>query len=269
MASNLSRRQQHELDYHQRRAADFAAEGAKPVTLTRFTSHRYRWWNAYWVILWRARAFDLRDKRVLVVGGGFGEDAIFLNLFGAGFVCSIDISAASTRIAAQKARVSGASVYFHVSMAKSLPFKDGSFDLVYLPDILHHVDIPHAIPEVVRVLKPDGLILANEPYTHSWVQSIRNSAFVSRVLYRRLVKLVYGTDTPYITEDERKLSEVDIRTIGKVATIVHKTWFLFVSGRIVSPNGKYLPIIDRIILSIPGFGHLLAGRVVFAARRRL
>ena len=75
-----SDRQRREIKYHRGHAAKYVAMASQPVTLTRLTSHRYRWWNAYWVNMWRARSENLPNRRVLVVGSGFGEDAITLDL---------------------------------------------------------------------------------------------------------------------------------------------------------------------------------------------
>ncbi len=50
------------------------------------------------------------------------------------------------------------------SSALNLPFADNSMDVVHSWDFLHHVpDVPKAISEIVRVLKPDGRYIALEP----------------------------------------------------------------------------------------------------------
>ena len=50
------------------------------------------------------------------------------------------------------------------SSALELPFADGAFDVVHSWDILHHVpDVPKAISEIRRVLKPGGRYVAFEP----------------------------------------------------------------------------------------------------------
>ena len=50
------------------------------------------------------------------------------------------------------------------SSALELPFEDNSFDVVHSWDFLHHVpDVPKAISEVSRVLKPGGRYVAVEP----------------------------------------------------------------------------------------------------------
>jgi SAM-dependent methyltransferase len=50
------------------------------------------------------------------------------------------------------------------SSALELPFEDNTFDVVHSWDFLHHVpDVPKAISEVRRVLKPNGRYVAVEP----------------------------------------------------------------------------------------------------------
>lgn len=56
------------------------------------------------------------------------------------------------------------------------------------------------------MLKSGGKVIAIERYTHSLMQRIRESRLVSSLLYHRIVRFIYGTDKPYITEDEHKIN---------------------------------------------------------------
>ena len=48
--------------------------------------------------------------------------------------------------------------------ANHLPFADGYFDALYMVDVVHHLEDVHAtMPEVFRVLKPGGQVIAYEP----------------------------------------------------------------------------------------------------------
>jgi ubiquinone/menaquinone biosynthesis C-methylase UbiE len=262
--AELSDRQQREIEYHRGRAAAHAHFATERVNLSAVTSAHYRWWNAYWVILRKAKNLGLTGKNVLVVGCGFGDDAIQLAYLGAS-IKAVDISAESVAIARQRADLSAAVVDFEVSPAEKLPYADETFDLVYLPDVVHHLDISAAMREVRRVLKPEGVVLGNEPYTHSWLQVIRQSRLVRESLYPRMVRRIYGTEKPYITVDERKLDQRDLRQIGHTLQITDKQYFLLVSGRLATST--FQAIVDRLILMIPFIGYFLAGRVVFYAQR--
>lgn len=52
-----------------------------------------------------------------------------------------------------------------IADAKNLPFKNNSFDIVILSDILEHVSDPEKVAkESIRVLKSKGLIISTVPY---------------------------------------------------------------------------------------------------------
>jgi ubiquinone/menaquinone biosynthesis C-methylase UbiE len=259
-------RQQREIEFFRDRAATHTHEASQRVTITHYTSDRYKWWNSYWAILWKARSLDLPHRRVLVVGSGFGGDAITLSLFGAKTVDAIDISEECCKIARHKSAISQASVQFYTSTAENLPFKDGSFDLVYLNDIVHHVNIPAAFREIRRVLQPGGWVLGNEPYTHPSLQAIRNSRVVREVLYPKMVKSIYGVRSGHITEDERKLEPYDLMQIEEVlGGISYIRYFNIMVSRLLRETSSLLPKVETLLLRLPIIGHYLAGRVVFAA----
>lgn len=52
---------------------------------------------------------------------------------------------------------------FRIMDANHLEFEDNSFDVVYGSGILHHLDFGRAVREIYRVLKPDGVIVFQEP----------------------------------------------------------------------------------------------------------
>ena len=270
---NLSDRQQREIAFFRRAATEDAAIADRPVNLEPARaprSWRTRWHpyvNAYWVILRKAKKLALPDKRVLVLGCGYGEDALQLAYLG-GRVSAADLSAETVAIARRRAQAQAffiVGIDFTVCPAERLPYADASFDLVYISDVAHHFDSPTAMREVRRVLKPAGLMLANEPYTHSWSQAIRQSRLVRERIYPRLVRLLYGRDRPYVTADERKLDQRDLRQIGEVLEITDMQYYSLFYARLT--RWQYQLIIDRAILMMPWAGYFLAGRVVFAGRR--
>lgn len=52
---------------------------------------------------------------------------------------------------------------FHLMDAHALAFDDDTFDVVYGSAILHHLDLPVALREIRRVLKPGGTVVFSEP----------------------------------------------------------------------------------------------------------
>ncbi len=108
------------------------------------------------------------------------------------------------------ARMAVTGINLKVMPAESLTYPDNFFDLVYFNDILHHVNIPAAVAETQRVLKPGGKMIANELYTHSILQKVRESRLVTSFFYPRMIRFIYGTDKPYITQDEHKINEHEL-----------------------------------------------------------
>jgi SAM-dependent methyltransferase len=87
----------------------------------------------------------------LAVCGGSGMDAELLARAGARVV-SADISLGASRRARERARRFGVELVPVVADAEDLPFADGSFDLVYVHDGLHHLQHPEAgLAEMARV----------------------------------------------------------------------------------------------------------------------
>lgn len=91
---------------------------------------------------------------------------------------------------------------------------------------------------------------------------------VDGFLYPRMQRFIYGTSKPYITSDERKLTEIDIRRIREVLGVIEMdTYFNFLVNRIVPDRYDMLARIDRLLLVLlRPIAPLLAGRVLFSGR---
>ena len=264
----LDGRQQRERAYH----ADFAkrqnSKADEPVAFDVIEPGPRRPWNGLWTTYDLLMAENLRGKRVMVPGCGFGDDAIRLTKLGAEVHAS-DLSPDLLDIARARAVKMGVSgLHFDVMPAETLAYPDDFFDIVYFNDILHHVDIPKAVAEARRVLKPDGKIIANELYTHSLLQRVRENRFVSGFIYRRMVKFIYGTDMPYITEDEHKIDERELAVLESILDSQRICkYFLFLGGRVLPKDWLGVAKFDRAFLSAVGSaGRIFAGRVVLAGR---
>ena len=109
----------------------------------------------------------------------------------------------------------GLVIAFSEMPAEALDYGSDFFDLIVARDILHHVDLAPALSEIRRVARPGALFLVNEIYSHSSTDRVRHSVLVEKVLYPRMQRFIYGPGQPYITEDERKLTEIDIREVTK------------------------------------------------------
>jgi SAM-dependent methyltransferase len=69
--------------------------------------------------------------------------------------------------------------------AEHLPFANGRWDAVVAADVLYHLeDDAAALREIFRVLRPGGLLVANEP-AYPWLWSYHDEAVHGRRRYRR------------------------------------------------------------------------------------
>ena len=140
--------------------------------LTIYDTLAESWWQAHSQLHMLARMnparfayFDTIVERwqglyVLDLGCGGGLTAACLAQRGAAVV-GIDLSCASLHVASRHARGDGyPTSVFACGRAESLPFPDTSFDVVWCTDVLEHLhDLPTAIAQIARVLKPGGLFL--------------------------------------------------------------------------------------------------------------
>jgi ubiquinone/menaquinone biosynthesis C-methylase UbiE len=252
--AELTERQKREIAYHREHGKHVPAAPSLEIL-----NGGSRWWNAYWHTYEYLRSLDLSGKNALVLGCGFGNDAIFLYELGAR-VWACDVS--RQMLDGAIVRTLGREVHYSEMPAENLSYGDSFFDLILAVDIFHHVDVPLVLAELRRVARPGAWLVWDEIYCHTAISRIRHSMF-GRSAHRLLSGWVYGTDRPYITEDEVPLSE---REIGKLlATVSNKQidYFNFLVGRLFPDRFDFICKADRILLSLLGpLGSILACRCV-------
>ena len=115
---------------------------------------------------------EVKGLKVLEIGLGYGSVSQRLMESGADFH-ALDISSAPVSFSKHRASLVGAQ-----STALDIPYPDNYFDLVVSIGCLHHTgNLPLALKETVRVLKPGGKI---------------SGMLYSSVSYRQLFKNPYG-----------------------------------------------------------------------------
>jgi len=185
-------------------------------------------------------------KRILDFGCGSGIHTTEMARF-AGHVTGIDISPETIRLAQEHAQSEGLAgkTTFVVKDAENLDFPPGSFDVVTVHGVLHHMDLDAAMSQIRKVLTPQGRAifleaLANNPIIHAY----RTSTPHLRTEWETKHILRYED-----TEKMRKyFKRVEVRTfhLAVLAAVPLRNTPLFKAARTV------LDAVDSAMLRVPG-----------------
>lgn len=194
-------------------------------------------------------------KKALDYCSGLGHTSLKLAQIGAD-VYGIDISpnevASAKKLLADNG-FDGSNIV--VGDAEKTDFPDNFFDVVVCNGVLHHLDVHKAFPELCRIVKPTGKIIAMEALG-----------------YNPLIQL-YRRRTPHLRtawETEHILKLSDLRIAKKYFGTVSVQFFHlailaaipFIGTALCKPLVAILGLIDRIILKIP-FLQLMAWQMIF------
>ncbi|MFN0277066.1 MAG: class I SAM-dependent methyltransferase [Pyrinomonadaceae bacterium] len=112
-------------------------------------------------ILSNLKGIDFNGKTVLEIGLGQGADSEQITRRGSKF-SGVDLTEEAVK--RTKMRFSLKRLSFdriEQANALELPFEENSFDIVYSHGVLHHIpEVQKAGQEILRVLKPDGQLIA-------------------------------------------------------------------------------------------------------------
>jgi len=137
---------------------------------------------------------ELRGKRLLDIGAGLGESAVYFALRGAR-VTATDLSPGMVQCALGLARLHGVALDGVVSAAEDLQVPDETFDIVYTANTIHHVtDKARFFSEMQRVLKPGGQFYSWDP-----------------LAYNPVINVYRGMASQVRTEDEQPLTFADVK----------------------------------------------------------
>ena len=118
---------------------------------------------------WRFYRYGYKAGRILDLGCGGGLDLLALHEItgGKAELYGVDMTDKVLELAEERfGRLGVEGVHLLKGDISSLPFPDGSFDMVTVAWVLHHVDgeeLDRILDEVRRVLRPGGIFLMLEP----------------------------------------------------------------------------------------------------------
>lgn len=141
---------------------------------------------------------DLKDKTLLDIGAGLGESSVYFALKGAKVTTS-DISQGMVNKAIELGKHHGVELEGLVAAGETIDVQEGTFDLVYIANTIHHVTDKRAMYEqVLRALKPGGRVFTWDPLAYNPVINV----------YRKMAMDVR-------TEDEEPLTFKDVGLLGE------------------------------------------------------
>ena len=150
---------------------------------------------------------DLRGRTLLDVGCGLGEASVYFALNGA-CVTATDVSPGMCDATRRLAALQGTSVETHVTAAEDLRLGTRQFDIIYVGNTLHHVDIAITMDQLLPHLRDGGTFVSWDPVAYNPVINI----------YRRVA-------TDVRTRDEHPLRLRDIRAIQARFEATEVRWF--------------------------------------------
>ena len=166
----------------------------------------------------------LEGQTVLCLGCGEGLDAVILAALGAN-VIAVDISDQSIALASDRAKANGVADkirFFNCDAAALNHIENNSVDKALCAAILHHIDIPAAVREIQRVLKPGGAAVFSEPVEGpALVQPFKNPVPKGRG----------------VSEDERPLTKSDVTLVSKTVGAAGRRRRFWVAFRLFYKTG--------------------------------
>jgi SAM-dependent methyltransferase len=203
-----------------------------------------------------------------LLDAGMGAGRLCAELERQGWTVS-GIDASAEMVGAARARLPEARERLVHAPIEELPFPDGTFDVVTATGVLEYANVPDALAEVHRVLRPGGYAVVSYPNpralyglwkTRLWYPAIRGA------------KRLFSRPNPQMPHGASELPPaafVDaLRRSGLCPEALTYTSYL----PVITPLERLLPrtaarLGERVERRLPRSGRLLAIQVVYRARK--
>jgi len=232
-----------ERKQREREHADHLQAHLRTTGDPKYTAYR-KWYDAgyrayEWFDSWvRSHATNML---LLDYACGTGGHSIEAAKVGAD-VIGIDISGASIEIAKRNAADMGVVVDFRVMDAEYTEFEPHTFDVVMCSGVLHHMVLAKAYPEIARILKPEGSVIALEALGHNPLIN----------WYRKRTPYLRSPDEHPLNTEELELAKryferVSVRYFNLATLAAAPLW----KTPLIRPAADLLGLVDAVLLRVP------------------
>jgi SAM-dependent methyltransferase len=190
-----------------------------------------------------------KDKELLDYGCGNAVHSFWLAKLGAR-VTAIDLSEKLLEVAKKEKEnlCKDCNVKFVLMDCEKLEFRDNSFDIIFDGGSFSSLDLNNALPELSRVLRPDGFLIGIETFGHNPITNLK----------RELNKLL-GKRTGWAASHIFSLNDIELSKKYFIDVKVYYfhviSWLAipFLKIRFFRSLLKFLELIDKVLLRLPFF----------------
>jgi SAM-dependent methyltransferase len=191
------------------------------------------------MIRYRWAAQFAHGRRVLDAGCGTAHGTVVLAGAGARSATGVDLDEQAVR---QATRLAPAGIELLVADLRTLPFADGSFDLITCFGVLHHVEEPgRMLDELRRVLGPSGMLIVSSAERTDELGAALGSRFEHIARRRQL-----SVSCAAIIDDRRDGDGVheDAELRGSGAAPNGAEWTITLAGHETLPTDHPVLVLD-------------------------
>ena len=202
---NLSEVEKREQDFHNKWAQDAKSNSIDVISYnTAQTSPELRYITR--------KTGLLNEKRILEIGSGLGETAVYFALKGA-IVTATDLSPEMCNSVRKLAKQYNTKVETIILKADDFaPLQHRRFDIIYISNTLHHVNIKKTMTSILPLLSQNGMFISWDPIKYNPIINV----------YRKIA-------TNVRTPDEKPFSKDDINYVASFFKKVDVEYFWFTS----------------------------------------